>query len=145
MRTYRAPTALYRIASPASIPSLAGPTLGVAILPAKLWRLVSAMLLLHSFSSRHTFCSARSLRSLTYTWSDFGYAARRHSARDARASARRHATPKRKNARQRSDKKEESSSHARTYGTRGGIAVARGEGRGCAQDSRPRAERCSSC
>ena len=41
--TCRAPTALYRLES-ASITSLEGPTLGVATLPAMLWRLLSAML-----------------------------------------------------------------------------------------------------
>jgi hypothetical protein len=42
-RTYRAPTALYRMESP-SITSLVGPTLGVATLPTMLWRLLSAMI-----------------------------------------------------------------------------------------------------
>lgn len=39
---YRAPTALYRTESPSMV-SLGPPALGVAILPATLWRLVSAM------------------------------------------------------------------------------------------------------
>jgi hypothetical protein len=46
---YRAPTALYRTASP-SMASLEGPTLGVAILPAMLWRLLSAMLAARALS-----------------------------------------------------------------------------------------------